>query len=165
MLEYHYVRAYAYSLALPGGSMLVMPGQGRGVTTQSSLTNPGTSVKTITDAIVASITTFFQIIRRFGESGELKYAPDRVFVRTAGASVLLLKAVPFLSPATQTDEYLDMLSSVARVLRENAVDSLHICTQYADLLDTQAEAYRRQHTLGQSKDLDNVVRELFQVQV
>ncbi|KAB8213329.1 hypothetical protein BDV33DRAFT_210320 [Aspergillus novoparasiticus] len=165
ILKYHYVQAYAYSLALLDDPIHIMPGQESGVTAQSSATYPETSVKSITDAIVASTTTFFQIIRRFGESGELKYAPDHVFVRTAGASVLLLKAVPFLSPATQTDEYLDMLSNVVRVLREKAVDLLHICTQYADLLDTQAEAHRRQHIHGQNKDLDNVVRELFQVQV
>ncbi|KAE8334180.1 hypothetical protein BDV24DRAFT_170461 [Aspergillus arachidicola] len=164
MLEYHYVRAYVYSLALPDDPMHIMSGHGR-VTIQSSHTDPGTSEETITDAIVTSTSTFFQILCRLGDSGELKYAPDRVFVRTAGASVLLLKAVSFPPLSMQTDKYLNMVSSIARVLRENAVDSLHLCTHYADFLDTQVQAHRRQQTYGQTQDLDNAVRELFQVQV
>ncbi|KAB8213031.1 hypothetical protein BDV33DRAFT_210603 [Aspergillus novoparasiticus] len=163
MLEYHYVRAYAYSLALLDDSIHIMSGHGRAATVQSSHNHPASPADTITDAIATSTTTFFQIICQLGESGELKYAPDRVFARIAGASTLLLKAVSLPSLAMQTDEYLDMLSKVARVLRENAVDSLHICTHYAALLDTQAEAHRRQHTHEQSKDLDDVSRKLFQV--
>ncbi|KAE8334123.1 hypothetical protein BDV24DRAFT_170549 [Aspergillus arachidicola] len=61
MLEYHCVRAYAYSLALPDDPIHIISGHGR-VTIQPSHTDPGTSLETITDAIATSTTTVFQII-------------------------------------------------------------------------------------------------------
>ncbi|KAF5854877.1 hypothetical protein ETB97_010942 [Aspergillus alliaceus] len=153
-MEYQYLRAYIYSMGLRVKFECFFSSRTQHIEPRAQQKYLEEPFQTFADGVATSTCTLFQVACHLGRTGALKYAPVRVFVRIATASVLLLKVLALPLLTVRTEDCLLALRNMARVLRSNAADSVHLCTRYADFIFIQVEAYRNQFGYKSSGFMD-----------
>ncbi|RDW66595.1 hypothetical protein BP5796_09344 [Coleophoma crateriformis] len=155
-LEYHYIRMYINSLSIQAvverslaqhvnansmssdGSTPFPPSRDDLVTTSITPTDYNLTAEVI-DASV-------QILKKtvsLAQSGTLKFAPVRVYLRVVSASIFLLKAISLGARQHDLQISLGVLDECIQALQMNTVDEMHLCSRYGTLLERHVARFRR----------------------
>lgn len=80
---------------------------------------------------------------KFAESGILKFAPARLYLRITTASVFLLKALGLGASTSRLQDSLSLLSRAISVMETCKPDDVHLGARYATLLEAHTARLRQ----------------------
>ncbi|KAL2070138.1 hypothetical protein VTL71DRAFT_14818 [Oculimacula yallundae] len=78
-----------------------------------------------------------------GHSGQLRFAPVRLYLRIITASIFLLKAMSLGAGNTEIEASLKVLDECIQALKTTAIDSMHLSTSYGTLIERHVTRFRR----------------------
>lgn len=81
-------------------------------------------------------------VSTLGVTGSLQYSPMRILLRTISSSIFLMKALALGVRNTKLKEALQIFDQAIAAMQDGSQDDVHLMTQYANLLKTQATRFR-----------------------
>ena len=81
-------------------------------------------------------------VSTLGATGSLHYSPMRILLRTISSSIFLMKALALGVRNTKLEEALRIFDQAIVAMQGGNQDDVHLMTQYANLLKTQAARFR-----------------------
>lgn len=82
-------------------------------------------------------------VNKLAAAGTLSFCPVRIFLRIAGASIFLLKALGLGSHTVNVRASLATLEQSIRALHSSGLDDMHIASRYAALLHVHVSRFRQ----------------------
>jgi hypothetical protein len=87
-------------------------------------------------------------VATLGATGPLHYSPMRILLRTISSSIFLMKELALGVRNTKLKEALQIFDQAIIAMKDGNQDEVHLMTQYANLLNTQAARFRSSFILS-----------------
>ncbi|KAF7533192.1 hypothetical protein G7054_g7296 [Neopestalotiopsis clavispora] len=141
LVEYSSMRIYVNSLGLQAVVERAMINARDGSTDNPPQVNAADYV-CIREVLDASLDILKTTIK-FAESGILKFAPARLYLRFTTASVFLLKALGLGASTSRLQDSLSLLSHAIPAMETCKPDDVHLGARYATLLEAHTARLRQ----------------------
>jgi hypothetical protein len=86
------------------------------------------------------------------ETGSLRFAPVRVFLRVTSASIFLLKAISLGARNGELQKSFDVLDRCIQALRSSISDDIHLSSRYGTLIERHMNRFRRNFQRQSKRD-------------
>jgi hypothetical protein len=98
--------------------------------------------------VISGSCQILQKVTDMAESGALRFAPFRFFIRVTSSSVFLLKALGLGVRNTQLQASLSILERSIQALKSCTLDDMHLAPRYASLLELHVTRLRRHFVIS-----------------
>ncbi|KAF2755155.1 hypothetical protein EJ05DRAFT_494195 [Pseudovirgaria hyperparasitica] len=136
-IEFQYVKVYMNSLGMQAVVERTM------TEAESGSAQADASDYEFVQEVVDGSCEILERIISLAESGSLRYAPVRVFLRITSSSIFLIKGLSLGVWNTKLQSSLGVISRAIQSMRASSLDDMHLASRYATLLELHLTRLRR----------------------
>jgi hypothetical protein len=131
---------------------------GQGIPDELLVTSISTSDYAIISEVVDASVQILNKTITISRSGQLLYAPVRIYLRIVSASIFLLKAISLGARNTNIQSSLAVLDECIQMLQSSAGDEMHLSSRYGTLIQRHVDRFRR-NFVGPFRNGETVVQQ------
>lgn len=143
IVEFHYSQIYCNSVGMQAACE-------RAFLDRDTLHSGGVATLTIypqdqcySDHVIMHSCALLEKVVMLSETGRLRYAPVRIYIRVTTATIFLLKALAIGARNEQVISALAMLDRIIGALELSVVDDMHLANDYAALMRTYVDKLQK----------------------